>query len=53
MKYIPGIIYEETATSCKLRFNDSQDEIAYKLYIILKDSKGRTATEVFPFRVSL
>jgi hypothetical protein len=53
MKYIPGIIYEETATSCKLKFSDSQDEIAYKLYIILKDSKGRTATEVFPFRVSL
>ncbi len=53
MKYIPGITYEETTTSCKLKFNDLQDEKTYKLYVILKDSKGRTATEVFPFRVSL
>ncbi len=53
MKYIPGMIYEETTTSCKLKFTEGMDEKAYKLYVIVKDTKGRTATEVFPFRVSL
>ncbi|MDD2797696.1 MAG: glycoside hydrolase family 2 TIM barrel-domain containing protein [Bacteroidales bacterium] len=53
MKYIPGIIYDETTTSCKLKFTENMDEKAYKLYVIVKDSKGRTATEVFPFKVSL
>ncbi len=53
MEYIPEITYDETTTSCKLKFNDLQDEKTYKLYVILKDSKGRTATEVFPFKVSL
>ena len=53
MSYIPGITYDETPTSCKLKFNSSQDETAYRLYVIVTDTDGRTATEVFPFKVSV
>lgn len=51
MSYYPNIIYNETLTSCKLKFTEKESGRAFRLYIILKDSKGRISIEVFPFKV--
>jgi len=51
MAYYPNIIYNETLTSCKLKFTEKESGTAFRLYIILKDSKGRVSIEVFPFKV--
>lgn len=51
LSHLPGIIYDESLNSCKLRFNASHNGKAFRLYVFVRDGKGRIATEVRPLKV--
>lgn len=53
LSYLPGIIYDESPESCKLRFTKIHNEKAFRLYIFVRDNKGMVATEVRPLKVKL
>lgn len=53
LPYLPNIISDETLTSCKLSFNENHNGKSFRLFVFLRDSKNRIATENRPFKVEL
>jgi hypothetical protein len=51
LPFIPNVIYNETDSTCRLRFADIHSNKAYKLFIFIRDGKGRMATQVMPLYV--
>lgn len=53
LSYLPGIIFDETLTSCKLSFDEKHNGKSYRLFVFLRDGNNRIATENIPFKVNL